>query len=604
MYTDTARPNHLAHEVVDNSVDEAVAGHCKSIKVTLHKDGSLEVADDGRGMPVDKHPVEKIPGVELIMTRLHAGGKFSNKNYQYSGGLHGVGVSVVNALSKNLEVWIRRDGKEYNLSFRGGKKSGKLDVVGKVGKQNTGTTIRFWPDPKYFDSDKFSVKELTHVLRAKAVLCPGLKIRFQVEKPAQKFEWQYEGGLEQYLTEATTGATLLPEVPCDGSLRGARDEVEWAVAWAGPEDPVAAESYVNLVPTPQGGTHVNGFRTGLTEALREYCDFRSLLPRGVRLAPEDVWERVCYVLAVKTEDPQFSGQTKERLSSREVAAFVSGAAKDAFGIWLNQHSETGDLIAQRAIEAAQKRLKASKKVARKKITSGPALPGKLADCSSSDPERCELFLVECDSAGGSAKQARNPEFQAVLPLLGKILNTWQVDQAELMGSQEVHNISLAIGVAPGSEDLSDLRYHKICILADADSDGLHIATLICALFARHFPALVKSGHVFVAMPPLYRIDVGKQVHYALDEGEREGVLNLIEAEKLKGKVNVIRFKGLGEMSPGQLRDTTMAPDTRRLLQLTVAASDDTEQTLDMLLAKKRARDRREWLETKGNLAAI
>jgi topoisomerase-4 subunit B len=555
-------------------------------------------------MPVDKHPVEKIPGVELIMTRLHAGGKFSNKNYQYSGGLHGVGVSVVNALSKNLEVWIRRDGKEYNLSFRGGKKSGKLDVVGKVGKQNTGTTIRFWPDPKYFDSDKFSVKELTHVLRAKAVLCPGLKIRFQVEKPAQKFEWQYEGGLEQYLTEATTGATLLPEVPCDGSLRGARDEVEWAVAWAGPEDPVAAESYVNLVPTPQGGTHVNGFRTGLTEALREYCDFRSLLPRGVRLAPEDVWERVCYVLAVKTEDPQFSGQTKERLSSREVAAFVSGAAKDAFGIWLNQHSETGDLIAQRAIEAAQKRLKASKKVARKKITSGPALPGKLADCSSSDPERCELFLVEGDSAGGSAKQARNREFQAVLPLRGKILNTWEVDQAELMGSQEVHNISLAIGVAPGSEDLSDLRYHKICILADADSDGLHIATLICALFARHFPALVKSGHVFVAMPPLYRIDVGKQVHYALDEGEREGVLNLIEAEKLKGKVNVIRFKGLGEMSPGQLRDTTMAPDTRRLLQLTVAASDDTEQTLDMLLAKKRARDRREWLETKGNLAAI
>jgi len=604
MYTDTARPNHLAHEVVDNSVDEAVAGHCKSISVTLHKDGSLEVADDGRGMPVDKHPVEKIPGVELIMTRLHAGGKFSNKNYQYSGGLHGVGVSVVNALSKNLEVWIRRDGKEYNLSFKGGKKTGKLDVVGKVGKQNTGTTIRFWPDPKYFDSDKFSVKELTHVLRAKAVLCPGLKIRFQVEKPAEKFEWQYEGGLEQYLTEATAGATLLPQVPCDGSLRGARDEVEWAVAWVTDDGPVATESYVNLVPTPQGGTHVNGFRTGLTEALREYCDFRSLLPRGVRLAPEDVWERVCFVLSVKTEDPQFSGQTKERLSSREVAAFVSGAAKDAFGIWLNQHSETGDLIAQRAIEAAQRRLKASKKVARKKITSGPALPGKLADCSSSDPERCELFLVEGDSAGGSAKQARNREFQAVLPLRGKILNTWEVDQAELMGSQEVHNISLAIGVAPGSEDLSNLRYHKICILADADSDGLHIATLICALFARHFPTLLKSGHVFVAMPPLYRIDVGKQVHYALDEGEREGVLNLIEAEKLKGKVNVIRFKGLGEMSPGQLRDTTMAPDTRRLLQLTVAASDETEQTLDMLLAKKRARDRREWLETKGNLAAV
>ena len=604
MYTDTSRPNHLAHEVVDNSVDEAMAGHCKRIDVTVHSDGSLEVSDDGRGMPVDKHPTEKIPGVELILTRLHAGGKFSNKNYQYSGGLHGVGVSVVNALSRNLEVWIRRDGKEYNLSFRGGKKSGKLDVVGKVGKQNTGTTIRFWPDPKYFDSEKFSLPQLKHVLRAKAVLCPGLKIRLKVAKPAETLQWQYEGGLEQYLLEAAKGAELLPEAPFDGSLRGARDEVEWAVAWMGEGGPSVAESYVNLVPTAQGGTHVNGFRSGLTEALREYCDFRSLLPRGVRLAPEDVWDGAAYVLSVKTEDPQFSGQTKERLSSREVAAFVSGAVKDAFGIWLNQHPETGDQIAQRAIAAAQKRLKAGKKVVRKKITSGPALPGKLADCTASDAERCELFLVEGDSAGGSAKQARDREFQAVLPLRGKILNSWEVDQGEVMASQEVHNISLAIGIEPGTEDLANLRYHKICILADADSDGQHIATLICALFARHFPKLVREGHVYVALPPLYRIDQGKNVHYALDEGERQGVLDRIEAEKLKGKVNVIRFKGLGEMSPTQLRETTMAPDTRRLLQLTITGSDKTEQMLDMLLAKKRARDRRDWLETKGNLATM
>ncbi len=602
MYTDTSRPNHLAHEVIDNSVDEALAGYCRRIDVTLFKDGSVEVSDDGRGMPVDKHPKEKIPGVELILTRLHAGGKFSGDNYRFSGGLHGVGVSVVNALSKNLEVWIRRDGKEYNLSFKGGKKSGKLEVVGKVGKTNTGTTIRFWPDPKYFDSAKFSLPQLKHVLRAKAVLCPGLHIRLKVEKPAESLEWQYEGGLEQYLQESVGEVEMLPQEPFAGSLRGKRDEVDWAMVWCDAES--VSESYVNLVPTAQGGTHVNGFRTGLTEALREYCDFRSLLPRGLRIAPEDTWDGVNYVLSVKTEDPQFSGQTKERLSSREVAAFVSGTVKDTLGIWLNQHPETGDQIAERVIAAAQRRMRASKKVVRKKIVSGPALPGKLADCSSSEPSRCELFLVEGDSAGGSAKQARDREFQAILPLRGKILNTWEVDQAELLASQEIHNISIAMGIDPGAEDLAELRYHKICILADADSDGQHIATLICALFQRHFPRLVKAGHVYVAMPPLYRIDVGKQVFYALDEGERQGTLERIEAEKMRGKINVIRFKGLGEMSPGQLRETTMAPDTRRLLQLTVDASDMTEETLDMLLAKKRSRDRREWLESKGNLAEI
>jgi topoisomerase-4 subunit B len=604
MYTDTTRPNHLAHEVVDNSVDEAIAGHCKRIDVQLYRDGSLEVADDGRGMPVDKHPKEKIPGVELILTRLHAGGKFSGKNYKYAGGLHGVGVSVVNALSKNLEVWIRRNGKEYNLSFKGGKKIGKLDVVGKVGKQNSGTTIRFWPDSKYFDSDKFSVPQLTHLLRAKAVLCPGLRIRFQVEKPKQKLEWQYEGGLEQYLSEELGDVEVLPAELFGGSMSGSREEVDWSVGWVTEGAQSVTESYVNLVPTAQGGTHVNGFRAGLTEAIREYCEFRSLLPRGLRIAPEDVWDRVCYVLSVKIEDPQFSGQTKERLSSRECAAFVSGVVKDAFGLWLNQHPDTGDRIAQRIIELAQRRLKANKTVVRKKIVSGPALPGKLADCSSSEPERSEIFLVEGDSAGGSAKQARDREIQAILPLRGKILNTWEVDQSEVLASQEVHNISLALGVEPGAADLSGLRYHKVCILADADSDGLHIATLICALFARHFPALVREGRVFVAMPPLFRIDVGKDVFYALDDGEREGILDRIEAEKIKGAVNVTRFKGLGEMNPAQLRETTMAPETRRLVQLTVEAKDKTEQILDMLLAKKRSKDRRKWLETKGNLAQV
>jgi topoisomerase-4 subunit B len=604
MYTDTVSPNHLAHEVIDNSVDEALSGHCKKIAVTLYKDGSLAVADDGRGMPVDKHPKEKVPGVELILTRLHAGGKFSNDNYQYSGGLHGVGVSVVNALSRHLEVWIKRDGKEYNISFAGGKRRSKLEVVGKVGKANTGTTIRFWPDTSYFDSDKFSEKRLMHALRAKAVLCPGLQISFTVEKSGEKHEWLYEGGLDQYLLEELGEATTLPEEPYGGSIKGNDEEVDWAVVWVDGDAQAVSESYVNLIPTAQGGTHVNGFRTGLTEALREYCDLRSLIPRGVRIAPEDVWDGVSFVLSAKIRDPQFSGQTKERLSSRDCAAFISGVIKDDFALWLNQHTETGDLLAQRAIDAAQRRLKASRKVVRKKVVTGPALPGKLADCTCSDPERAELFLVEGDSAGGSAKQARERDIQAVLPLRGKILNTWEVDSGELLGSQEVNNISLAIGMDPGSEDLSQLRYHKVCILADADSDGLHIATLICALFVRHFPALVREGYVYVAMPPLYRIDVGKQVFYALDDGERQGVLDRIEAEKLKGKVSMTRFKGLGEMSPGQLRDTTMSPATRRLVQLSVEAQDDTHKVMDMLLAKKRAKDRRSWLEDKGNLADI
>ena len=604
MYTDTSRPNHLAHEVIDNSVDEALAGHCKKITVTVHKDGSLEVADDGRGMPVDIHPKEKIPGVELILTRLHAGGKFNKDNYQYSGGLHGVGVSVVNALAKNLEVWIRRDGKEHNLSFANGKKRGKLEVVGKVGKANTGTTIRFWPDPQYFDSPKFSLSRLKHALRAKAVLCPGLSVKLTVEKPKEKHEWCYSGGLEQYLVDAIGAGEYLPPEPFSGSVSGNSEAVDWALLWRLGDGPPLLESYVNLIPTPQGGTHVNGMRTGLTNALREFCDFRSLLPRGVSLAPEDVWDGLCFVLSAKLEDPQFSGQTKERLSSRESATFVAGVIKDNFALWLNQHPETGDQIAQLAIAKAQKRLKAAKKVVRKKVGAGPALPGKLADCTSTEPALSEIFLVEGDSAGGSAKQARDRNTQAIMPLRGKILNTWEVDPGEILASQEVHDISVALGVDPGSGAIDGLRYHKVCILADADSDGLHIATLLCALFLRHFRELVLAGHVYVAMPPLYRIDVGKEVFYALDDSERRGIHDRIVADKLRGKVTETRFKGLGEMNPRQLRETTMNPDTRRLIQLTVSAKDEADQMLDMLLAKKRAKDRRGWLESKGDLAEV
>ncbi|MFZ5594399.1 MAG: DNA topoisomerase IV subunit B [Pseudomonadota bacterium] len=604
MYTDTARPNHLAQEVIDNSVDEALAGFAKNIEVTLYKDGSLEVKDDGRGMPVDIHPAEGVPGVEVILTRLHAGGKFSNKNYSFSGGLHGVGVSVVNALSQRLDVWVRRGGKEYHMAFAGGEKASDLAVIGTVGKQNSGTTVRFWPDAKYFDTPKFLASRLQHVLRAKAVLCPGLHVSFFDENSGEKLEWRYQDGLKDYLLDELKDVALLPDDPFVGRMEGNREAAEWAVVWLPEGGELVAESYVNLIPTAQGGTHVNGLRTGLTEAIREFCEFRNLLPRGVRLAPEDVWERCSYILSAKLQDPQFSGQTKERLSSRECAAFVSGVVKDAFSLWLNQHTEMGERIAQYAIGNAQSRLRAGKAVVRKKVTSGPALPGKLADCTSQDMRRTELFLVEGDSAGGSAKQARDREFQAIMPLRGKILNTWEVAPEEVLASQEVHDISVAIGVTPGSSSLDGLRYGKVCILADADSDGAHIATLLCALFLRHFRPLVAAGHVHVAMPPLYRIDIGKQVFYALDDAEKQGVLDRIAAEKIKGKASIQRFKGLGEMNPLQLRETTIAPDTRRLVQLTIDAEDDTNSLIDMLLAKKRAADRKAWLEQKGDLAEV
>ncbi len=604
MYTDTTRPNHLAQEVIDNSVDEALAGHATTIDVTLHGDGSMTVLDDGRGMPTDIHPEHGISGVELILTQLHAGGKFSNDNYQFSGGLHGVGVSVVNALSKVLEVTIWRGGEVQRIGFKDGYKAIELQVVDTCGKKKTGTSVRFLPDPQYFDSPKFSVARLKHLLRAKAVLCPGLRIKFTAPDAADSAEWYYEDGLKDYLKVSATGWEPIPADPFTGSMTGTTEGVDWAVHWLPEGGELLQESYVNLIPTAQGGTHVNGFRSGLLDALREFCEFRNLLPRGIKLTPDDLWERCSYVLSAKLADPQFAGQTKERLSSREASAFISGVVKDAFALWLNENTAEAERLAEMAISSAQSRLRKAKKVARKKITQGPALPGKLADCTGQDSERTELFLVEGDSAGGSAKQARDREFQAIMPLRGKILNTWEVESGEVLSSEEVHNIAVALGIDPGVDDLSGLRYGKICILADADSDGLHIATLLCALFVRHFRKLVSEGHVYVAMPPLYRIDIGKDVFYALDEAEKQGVLERIEAEKKRGKINVQRFKGLGEMNPMHLRETTMDPNTRRLVQLTLEPGDGTNEMMDMLLAKKRASDRKSWLENKGNEVEI
>lgn len=605
MYTDTSRPNHLAQEAIDNSVDEAMAGHAKTIKVVLYKDGSAEIEDDGRGMPVDEHPEEKISGVELILTKLHAGGKFSNKNYQFSGGLHGVGISVVNALSSRLVVEVKREGNIYAMEFQHGDRSQALKITGTTNKRDTGTKIRFWPEAKYFDSPKFLASKLKHLLKAKAVLCPGLKVEFYDEATDEREAWHYEDGLSAYLLEAVQGMEFLPKAPFTGSLQGDQAAADWALVWLVEEGELPlAESYVNLIPTIQGGTHVNGLRLGILEAIREFCEFRNLLPRTMKLAPEDVWDNCAYVLSAKIQDAQFSGQTKERLTSRECASFVSGVVKDALSLWLNENVQEAQAIADMVISRAQKRIYKEKKIVRKKVTGGPALPGKLADCVGQDTTRSELFLVEGDSAGGSAKQARDKEFQAIMPLRGKILNTWEVDSNEVLASQEVHDIAVAIGLDPGSEDLSKLRYGKVCILADADSDGAHIATLLCALFVKHFPSLVKAGHVFVAMPPLYRIDVGKEVFYALDDQEKQGILNRIQAEKKSAKPNVQRFKGLGEMNPLQLRETTMATETRRLVQMTMEDAPDTSALLDLLLAKKRASDRKGWLETKGNLAEI
>ncbi len=604
MYTETERPNHLAQEVIDNSVDEAVAGYATKINVVLYKDGSVSVEDNGRGMPVDIHPEEGISGVEVILTKLHAGGKFSNDSYQFSGGLHGVGISVVNALSTLVEIWIKRDAKEHYITFSDGNIKTPLEVIGTVGKNNTGTKVKFIPDAQFFDTVKFSTSKLRHNLRSKAVLCPGLDVSFRNEIDDTEDHWNYKEGLKDYLSVSLDGLDCLPEVPFVVTYESDKQQMHCSLSWTEYNTNIIGESYVNLIPTSQGGTHVNGLRSGLTDALKEFCEFRSLLPKNVKLTPDDVWQKIAYVLSIKILDPQFSGQTKERLSSRECAGFVANVVKDAFSLWLNQHTSVAEKIAELAIMNAQSRMKTGKKIIRKKIVSGPALPGKLSDCTSHDLSQTEVFLVEGDSAGGSAKQARDKEYQAILPLRGKILNTWEVDSDQVLASNEIHDISVAIGLEPNCEDLSGLRYGKICILADADSDGAHIATLICTLFVKHFPKLVKEGHIFVAMPPLYRIDAGKQVYYALDDSERDATIHKIEKENKRTKVQVQRFKGLGEMNPSQLRETTMLPDTRRLIQLTLEQPLQVTEMMDMLLSKKRAPDRKKWLEEKGNLANV
>lgn len=602
MYTDTTRPNHLAQEVIDNSVDEALAGFATKVEVILHADQSLEVIDNGRGMPVDIHPTEGVSGVEVILTKLHAGGKFSNKNYEFAGGLHGVGISVVNALSERVDIQVKRNGEVYKIAFENGVKVEELEVIGTCGRRTTGTTVHFKPNPKYFDSKNFSVSRLRHLLRAKAVLCSGLEIKFVDKVNNTEDVWCYQDGLSDYLTEAVNGFETLPEKPFVGEFKGSTEAVSWALLWLPEGGELIAESYVNLIPTVQDGTHVNGLRQGLLNAMTEYCEFRNKLPRGVKLTADDIWDRCAYILSLKMQDAQFAGQTKERLSSRQSAVFVAGVLKDAFSLWLNQNVQDADRLAEMAISSAQRRLNAAKKVVRKKLVSGPALPGKLADCASQNLEKTELFLVEGDSAGGSAKQARDREYQAILPLRGKILNTWEVASDQVLGSTEIHDIAVALGIDPDNEDLSQLRYGKVCILADADSDGLHIATLLCALFLRHFPKLVQDGHVYVAMPPLYRIDLGKEVFYALDENEKEAILERLKGKK--GTLNVQRFKGLGEMDPSQLRETTMDPNTRRLVQLTYDLEEDqgaaTLELMDMLLAKKRAEDRKNWLQTNGD----
>lgn len=602
MYTDTTRPNHLAQEVIDNSVDEALAGFATKVEVILHADQSLEVIDNGRGMPVDIHPTEGVSGVEVILTKLHAGGKFSNKNYEFAGGLHGVGISVVNALSERVDIQVKRNGEVYKIAFENGVKVEELEVIGTCGRRTTGTTVHFKPNPKYFDSKNFSVSRLRHLLRAKAVLCSGLEIKFVDKVNNTEDVWCYQDGLSDYLTEAVNGFETLPEKPFVGEFKGSTEAVSWALLWLPEGGELIAESYVNLIPTVQGGTHVNGLRQGLLNAMTEYCEFRNKLPRGVKLTADDIWDRCAYILSLKMQDAQFAGQTKERLSSRQSAVFVAGVLKDAFSLWLNQNVQDADRLAEMAISSAQRRLNAAKKVVRKKLVSGPALPGKLADCASQNLEKTELFLVEGDSAGGSAKQARDREYQAILPLRGKILNTWEVASDQVLGSTEIHDIAVALSIDPDNEDLSQLRYGKVCILADADSDGLHIATLLCALFLRHFPKLVQDGHVYVAMPPLYRIDLGKEVFYALDENEKEAILERLKSKK--GTLNVQRFKGLGEMDPSQLRETTMDPNTRRLVQLTYDLEEDqgaaTLELMDMLLAKKRAEDRKNWLQTNGD----
>ena len=605
MYTDTSCPNHLIQEVLDNSVDEALSGFCKRIKVNLYKDNSVEVSDNGRGMPVDVHPEHKLTGVELIMCKLHAGAKFSGEDYGFSGGLHGVGVSVVNALSTKLNVKIKRDSKEYEINFSAGDKDNDLKSIGDVGATNSGTTIRFYPDKQYFETLEINKKSLKHLLKAKAVLCPGLQIDYFDEKKNERIKWIFDEGLSDYLDEFSGCNEKLLDETIILSKTSDDQALDVAVNWTEEaSNNLLKETYVNLIPTALGGSQLNGFKSGLLEAIKEFCDYRNLIPKGIKINSDDILANCIFVISSKLKNPQFAGQTKERLDSKDHMSFVSSSTKDSLSIWLNQHTEEGEKIADLAIAAAQKRIKSSTKVDRKKTFKGPALPGKLSDCNCDNIEESELFLVEGDSAGGSAKQARDRRFQAIMPLRGKILNTWDLESADIIKSQEIKDLATAIGSLPGDTDISNLRYGKICILADADSDGLHIATLLCALFLRHYKNLVTSGKIFVSMPPLYRIDAAKEVFYALDENEKESIVKKIKKQNSKIKIDIQRFKGLGEMNPSQLRETVMKPESRRLVQLTLSSSDNANSVFDLLLSKKRAPDRKEWLEKKGNLAEI
>ena len=605
MYTDTSCPNHLIQEVLDNSIDEALAGHCAKIKVTLCKEGSVSVTDDGRGMPVDIHPAHKVSGVELIMCKLHAGAKFSGEDYNFSGGLHGVGVSVVNALSKNLSVEIKRESHRYEMSFEGGEKTSDLKKVGDIGPRNTGTSISFLPDPQYFETIKIDKSSLKHLLKAKAVLCPGLTIEYHDDKKNEKISWNYENGLISYLSESSGDIELLLEESISCSKLGDDNALDFVLNWSTkPAKNLMNESYVNLIPTAQGGSHLNGFKAGLLESVKEFCEFRNLIPKGLKITADDVVQHSTFIISSKLTNPQFAGQTKERLDSKEHQAFVNSTTKDILSIWFNQHTEEGEKLAELAIASAQARAKETKVVDRKKTFQGPALPGKLSDCNSTDLNETELFFVEGDSAGGSAKQSRERKFQAIMPLRGKILNTWDLESSEIMKSVEIKDISTAIGVNPGSSDISSLRYGKICILADADSDGLHIATLLCALFLRHFKPLIQAGHIFVAMPPLFRIDCAKEVFYALDEAEKDSIVKKLKTNPGKPKIEIQRFKGLGEMNPSQLRETVMDPKTRRLVQLTITSTDNVNSMMDLLLSKKNAGARKEWLEKRGKIVTV
>ena len=605
MYTDTSSPNHLIQEVLDNSIDEALAGHCSKIKVTLHKEHVISVVDDGRGMPVDIHPQHKVSGVELIMCKLHAGAKFSGEDYNFSGGLHGVGVSVVNALSSKLSVEIKRDGHRFEMNFKGGEKISDLKKVGDIGPRNTGTAISFTPDSQYFETTNIDKTNLKHLLKAKAVLCPGLTIEYFDEKKNEKIPWNYENGLISYLSESSEGIDLLLEESISCSKLTEDNALDFVLNWSTqPVKNLMNESYVNLIPTAQGGSHLNGFKSGLLDSVKEFCEFRNLIPKGLKITADDVVQHSTFIISSKLTNPQFAGQTKERLDSKDHQAFVNTATKDILSIWFNQHTEEGEKLAELAIASAQSRTKETKTVDRKKTFQGPALPGKLSDCNSTDLNETELFFVEGDSAGGSAKQSRERKFQAIMPLRGKILNTWDLESSEIIKSAEIKDISTAIGVNPGSPNIESLRYGKICILADADSDGLHIATLLCALFLRHYKPLVLSGHIYVAMPPLFRIDCAKEVFYALDEEEKDSIVKKLKTKAGKPKVDIQRFKGLGEMNPSQLRETVMDPKTRRLVKLTVSSNDNVNSMMDLLLSKKNAGARKEWLEKRGKIVSV